>query len=196
MGLLMINLQCLVIALWLRRYEYKANATKCWLLTGFFVLIILLNRTHSASLFIHSNVTICMIIVHDYFLVLSPSPDWWEGVSERILQVPPAYHLYQYQRGKNDVIPSYVASGSMTALHNRVCIYSSLILQSISIIFGHGVVTPCKTRYITCIMSQSFCMYFSEDVRHALTKLHVAFIIQSAYPGTLIIHIYSMNMEY
>ena len=155
-----------------------------------------LNRTHDVSLFIHFNVSICMIMAHYYILVLSPSPDWWEGVSERILQVPPAYHLYKYQRGKNDVIPSYVASGSMTALHNRVFIYSHLILQPYSIIFGHGVDTPCKTRYITCIMSQLFGVFISVYVRHVLTKWHVEFIIQSAYPGTLIIHIYSINMEY
>ena len=156
----------------------------------------LLKRTHSASLFIHLNVTTCMIMAHYYILVLSPSPDWWEGVSERIIQVPPAYHPYKYKRGKNDVIPSYVASGSLAALHYRVRIYSHLILRPYSIIFVHGVDTPCSTRYITCIMSQSFCMYISVYVRHALTKLHVAFIIQSDYPNTLIIHIYSMNMEY
>ena len=70
-----------------------------------------------------------------------------------------------------------VASGSMTALHNRVCIYSYLILQPFSIIFGHGVGTPRKTRYITYIMSQSFCMYILVYVRHALTQLHVTFIM-------------------
>ena len=33
-----------------------------------------------------------------HFLTLSPSPDWWKGVSEKNLQVPPVYHPDREER--------------------------------------------------------------------------------------------------